>query len=99
MSLSNQNCIIQSILIYLHPNEYSQEFHYYPFAVKLDRCVGGFNTLNDLSNKVCVPNKTEDLDLSVFNMITGINESKALTKHLSCKCKYKFNGRKSSSNQ
>ena len=33
-----------------------------------------------LSNKVCVPNKTEDLNLSVFNMITGINESKTLRK-------------------
>ena len=41
-----------------------------------------FKTLNDLSNKVCVPNKTEDLTLKVFNMVTGINESKKLTKHL-----------------
>ena len=47
--------------------------YYYPFTVKLGKCVGSFNTLNDLSNKVCVSNKTEDLDLSVFNMITGIN--------------------------
>ena len=31
------------------------------------------NTLNDLSNKVCVPNRTEDLDLGLFNIITGIN--------------------------
>ena len=28
--------------------------------------------------------KTKDIDLSVFNMITGINESKPLTKHISC---------------
>ena len=41
-------------------------------------------TLNDLSIKVCVPNKTKDLNLSVFNMITRINEWKALTKHISC---------------
>ena len=54
----------------------------YPFAVKLDRCVGSCNTLNDLFNKVCVPNKTEDLYLSMFNMITGINELKTLTKHI-----------------
>ena len=26
-------------------------------------------------------------------MITGINESKTLTKHISCKCKYTFHGR------
>ena len=52
----------------------NQELHYYPLAVKLDRCVGSCNTLNDLSNKVCVPNKTEDLNLSMFSMIPGINE-------------------------
>ena len=69
MSLSNQKCMIQLTLINLHPNDCSQDFHHYPFAVKLDRCVGSFNTLNDLSNKVCVPNKTEDLNLSLFNMI------------------------------
>ena len=58
-----------------------KEFHYLLFAVKLDRCVGKCNTLNDLSNKVCVPNKTEDLNLTVINIITGVNESKTLTKH------------------
>ena len=68
--LSNQKCITQPTLINLHTNEYSQELHYYPFAGKLDRCVGSCNTLNDLSNKVCVSNKTEDLNLSLFNMIT-----------------------------
>ena len=34
MSLSNQKCEIQPTLINLHPNEYNQELHYYPFAVK-----------------------------------------------------------------
>ena len=48
ISLSNQKCEIQPTLINLHPNEYSQELHYYPFAVKLDRYVGSCNTLNDL---------------------------------------------------
>ena len=33
-----------------------------------------------------VPSKIEDLNLSVFNMTTGINESETLTKHISCKC-------------
>ena len=73
VSLSNEKCMIQPALINLHPNEYSQEFHYYLFAVKIYRCVESFNAFNDLSDKVCFPNKTEDLNLSVFNMITGIN--------------------------
>ena len=62
--------------INLHPNEYNQNFHYYPFAIRLDRCVESCNTVNELSNKVCVPKKTGDLNLRVFNMITGINDSK-----------------------
>ena len=71
-------------------NTFLKELHYYPFAVKLDRCVESCNTLNDLSNKVCILNKLEGLNLSMFNMITGINESKALTKHISYECKCKF---------
>ena len=69
-SLSNQKCMTQPSLINLHPNEYCQEFNCYPFALKLDRCVGSCNTLNDLFNKVCVLNKTEYLNLSMFSMIT-----------------------------
>ena len=59
--LSYWKFIIQPTLNNLHSNEYSQEFHYHPSSVKLDRCAGSFNTLNDLSNKVCFTNKTEDL--------------------------------------
>ena len=58
VSLSNQKCEIQPTFFNLHPNECNQEFHHYPFVVKLDRCFGSCNILNDLSNKVCVPNKT-----------------------------------------
>ena len=93
MSLSNQKFMTQTTLINLHPNEYIQKFHYFPFAVKLDRYAGTCSTLNDLSNKVCVPNKTEDLNLSVLNMITGPNKSKTLTKHTSCECKCRFDGK------
>ena len=60
--LSNQKCMIQPTLINIRLNEYSREFHFYPFAVKLDRCAGSCNTLSDLSNKVWIPNKTEDLN-------------------------------------
>ena len=76
----------KSTHINLHPNEYSQKFHYYPFAAKLNRFFESCNILSDLFNKVCVPNKTKDLNLSIFNVITGIIEFKKLTKHVSCEC-------------
>ena len=71
MSLSNQKCMARHTLVNLHPNEYSQFLYYYIFAVKLDRCVGSCNTLNDLPKNVGVPNDTEDLNRSKFNMITA----------------------------
>ena len=43
--------------------------------------------------------KREDLNLTVFNRITGINGPKTLTKHISCQCKCKFDGRKHNSDQ
>ena len=44
--------------------------------------------------------KQTDLNLSIFNIIiTGINELKTLMRHISYKCKYKFDARKCNSNQ
>ena len=53
--------ILQTTFISSYPT--SQELHYCRFAVKLDRFVRSCNTLHDLSNKLCVPNQTEDLNL------------------------------------
>ena len=97
--LNNQKCEIHFTFINSDPNEYRQEFHYYPFSFKLDRSIGSCNTLNDLSNKVCISSKTDDSNLCVFNFIIGINESKTSTKHISCKCKCKFEETKSKLNQ
>ena len=96
--LSNQKCMIQPTLTISHPNEYSQELHYYPFEDKLDRFVGSYNTLNDSSNKVCVPNKAKELIKHTVNMITGKNQSKFLAKDTSCKFICKFDERKCNSN-
>ena len=48
---------------------------------------------------ICVPNKIKDLNLSVFNIITGINELKTSIKHNSRECKCRFDGRKCISDQ
>ena len=45
----------------LHPDEYSQELRYCPFAVNINRCFQRFNPVDDLSSRVCVPDKTEEI--------------------------------------
>ena len=44
--------------------------------VMFDRCNGSCNTLDNLYREICVLDKIEDVNLSVFNMITRVNESK-----------------------
>ena len=97
--LNNQQHITQPTLIKLHHNKYIQGLDSYPFAVNLDRRNESCNTLNDTSSRICVINKIKVVNLRIFKMITGINESKTLTKHISYKCICKFDTRKCSSNQ
>ena len=47
-----------------------------------------------LQKYVFVPNKTKHLNVSFFNMIAAINESKIITKRISCKCECNFRSRK-----
>ena len=99
VSLTNQKCRTPPTIINFHPNKYNQILCCYPFVVILDRCVRSSNTLNNLSKKVSIPNKTKDLNLSLFNIITRINESQTLTNDISCECNCKFDGTKCNSNQ
>ena len=93
ISLNYQLCMTRPILIDLNSDEYNQGLRYYPFLVNLDTCNGSSNIVDGLSDRICVPNKTEDVNLSVFNIITRTKESKTLRKFISCKCKCKFDGR------
>ena len=72
--LNNQLCMNgPTTLIDLNPDECNQGLCYYSFMLNLDRCNRNCNTLNESSNRICVPNKAEDVNLNDFNLITKIN--------------------------
>ena len=75
------------------------ELNYYPFMISLVKCNGSCVTLTKISGRICVPNKTEVVNLRVFNLITRKNESKTLAKYISCKCECKFDVSKCNPNQ
>ena len=56
------------------------ELKYYPFGISLDKCTGSCNVL---SEKVCVPKETKDINVTAFNMITNKNGAKKMAKHIS----------------
>ena len=71
----------------------------YPFIINMNRCDGSCSTVEDPFGRICVPNKMEDMNLKVFNMIKGINESKTLTRLISCDCRCESDGGKRNSRQ
>ena len=75
ISVNNKPCLTRPTLFDLN----SDELHYFPCIVSLDRCDGSCNTFDDLSSRIFVPNKTEDVNPNVVNRIIRINESKTLT--------------------
>ena len=84
--------MVRPTLINMNPNE----LKYYPFMISLKKCAGSCNLL---SPKICVPKETKDIIVRAFNMITNKDEIKAMTEHISCDCKCKFNSTTCNSNQ
>ena len=92
LSLNDGPCLVRPTLTNLNP----VELEYYPFMISLDKCGGSCNAL---SPKISVPKETKDINVKAFNMITNKNEAKAMTEHISCDCKCKFNSTTCNSNQ
>ena len=55
--------------------------------IGLDKCNGCCNAVDDLSTKMSVSNKTKDINVKVFNIVTRLYEDNTLVKHISCDCK------------
>ena len=66
MSLNDKPCMVRPTLIDLSP----VELKYHPFMVSLDKCGGYCNYGNEFSTKRCIANKTKNINIKAFNMIT-----------------------------
>ena len=65
------------------------EFNFHPFLVIPRECNWNCDAVGDFSTKMCVPSKTKNININIFNKITRIIEVKTLFKYISCdfKCK------------
>ena len=57
------------------------ELKHYPYIITLCKCNGSYNTLTKISDRICVANKTKNVNLNVFNLIASKMNQK-------CKCKF-----------
>ena len=81
-SLDNEECKIRPEII----NVSNKEPIFYPYKIKMSRCVGGCNTIDDPYVKICFASDIENIGLKVFNLLSQNNETMK-----SCECKCKLN--------
>ena len=80
--MKNRECKVRPEIISINSNNPI----FYPFSVKINKCSGNSNTINDPYAKICVPDVIKNLNLKVFNLLTRINETRSIKWHESCKC-------------
>ena len=92
ISLNDEPCKVRPTFIDLN----STKLKYYPFLISLDKCNWRYNTL---SSKIFFQKKKKSVNVKVFDVIANKNQTKTMTKHVSCDCKCKFNSIASISDQ
>ena len=86
ISMKNQECKVRSEITNVNSNEPV----FYPFSIKTSKCSGSCNNINDPYAKICVPNVIKDLNVKVFNLMSGTNKTRHIKLHETCKCKCRF---------
>ena len=89
VSVVNQKCMPRPKI--LDVNEGVGEALFYPYNVQVNKCSGSCNTLDNLTEKLCVPNVIKGLNIKVHNFLTMLNETRNVLWHESCKCVCKLN--------
>ena len=51
---------------------------FYPFSIKVNKCSGNCNNINDPYAKLCVPNVIKNINVKVFNLISWKNQTKQI---------------------
>ena len=81
MSTINQKCMTRPKTININDDEPI----FYPYNIKINKCSGSCNNINDPFEKLCVPDVIKNINVKVFNLMVRINETRQMIVHESCK--------------
>ena len=86
MSVVNQKCMSRPKILDINPNEPI----FYPYSIKVNKCSGSCNNINDPFAKLCVPDITKNINVKVLNIMARINETRQIVwQEDKCRCECK----------
>ena len=72
ISMNNQECKVRPQIVN---------------SIKISKCSGSYNNINDSYAKLCVPDVVKNLNVKVFSLMPSTNETRHIEWHETCKCK------------
>ena len=82
ISMNNQECKARTKIIDVNNNKPV----FYPYSIKVNKCRGSCNDINDPYAKLCVPDIVKNINVKVFNLTQKVNETRQIIWHETCKC-------------
>ena len=87
LTLNNQPCQARPMVVNIN----SDETLFYPFTANVNKCSGSCNKIDDPYAQVYVPDKVKNINVKVFNLMSGVNVTRFLVQHESRECKCALN--------
>ena len=81
ISMKKQECKIRAEVININSNNPI----FYPFGIKINKCSGNCNNINNPYSKICVPDVIKDLYVKVFNLMSRTKETRFIKLYEKCK--------------
>ena len=85
--MKNQECKVRPEIINVNSNNPI----FYPFSVKINRCNGNCNNINDSYARICISDTVKNLNVKAFNLMSLTNETRSIKLHETCKCICRLN--------
>ena len=82
VSMNNQKCKVRPKIVDINSNNCM----FYPFSIKVNKCSGNCNSINDPYARICVPDTVKDLNVRVFNLMSRNNKTRHIKWDKTCKC-------------
>ena len=82
ISIKNEECKVRPEIVSVNSNNPI----FYSFSIKVNKCNGNCNNINDPYARICAPDSVKNLNVKVFNLMTLTNETRHIKWHETCKC-------------
>ena len=81
ISIKNKECKTRLQVVNVNSNNPI----FFPISIKISKCSGNYNNINDPYTKICVPDIIKNLNVKVFNLMSRTNWTKFIEWHENCK--------------